>query len=200
MSDLFEKLAWFQSDVLPVRPLLRRRLLRILPTYIDVDEVVDETMARVYAHEQWRDIRNSATFTFQTARNLMLDQIRRDSVVSFQYMADLEVLGRSVSYDGMLDARDELRRLENIINRLPRQQRRAFVLRRIEGHSLAEVAEIMELSVSTVENHLTKALAAVTREALECEDFGSERPAGDPRGQESDRAGSVSSRNPAQLR
>jgi RNA polymerase sigma factor (sigma-70 family) len=171
LSDPSEKIRWFQDVILPCKGLLRGRLRRILPSHVDLDDIVAETLARAYAVDDWRQIRNGIAFLHKIARNMLIDQARREAIVSFDYMADLEELGKSVSYDGMLNARDELRRLEKLVTALPSQQRRAFILRRVEGYSIAEVAVEMGLSVSTIENHLSRALAYITRGTMDSEDY-----------------------------
>ena len=172
MNDRYEKLAWFKTMVYPHQTALRQRIRRILNDVHEVDDVVAETMARTFAAENWREIGNGLAFMTRTARNILIDRQRREVIVSFDLMADIEDLQRSVSYEGMLTARDALRRLERVIEALPPQPRRAFILRRVQGHSLAEVADIMALSVSTVEKHVTKALKAVTQMLAEQEDYG----------------------------
>ena len=48
--------------------------------------------------------------------------------------------------------------IEKAINQLPEQQQKAFKLKRFEGKKNKEIAQIMELSVKTVEMHLSKAM------------------------------------------
>ena len=171
MNDRYEKLCWFKETVYPHQAILRQRIRRILNDSHEVDDVVAEALARTFAADNWRDIRNGLALMTRIARNILIDRQRREVIVSFDLMADIEDLQRSVSYEGMLTARDELRRLERVIEALPPQPKRAFILRRVQGNSLAEVADIMGLSVSTIEKHLTKALQAVTRALAEQEDY-----------------------------
>src|SRR5262249_57444192 len=63
--------------------------------------------------------------------------------------------------DRRLAAHQELERLQAIVARLPARCRRAFELRKFQGLSHREVAEHMGLSEKTIENHLTRALAAI---------------------------------------
>ena len=188
LRDREERLGWFKAVILPYQPLLRRRLRRLVRNPDDLEDLIAEVMTRTYAYDGWRDIRNGLAFITRTAHNILIDQQRREVIVSFDYVADLETLQRSVSYDEMFDARDALRHLEAAIDTLPPQPRRAFLLRRVQGHSVGEVAEIMGISVSTVEKHLTKALARIIRLRAEQEEQGvvqrdgkGERAQGDPR-------------------
>ncbi|WP_422125280.1 RNA polymerase sigma factor [Sphingobium arseniciresistens] len=160
---------------------------------MDVEDVIAETLARAYAVDNWQEVREAPAFLARIARNLLIDQARRSAIISFDYMADLDQLGRAVTYDGMFTARDELRRLEKIIDSLPGQQRRAFLLRRVHGYSISEVAAEMTLTVSTIEKHLTRALTTIARELAKNEDLASGAPQRDQHQSESDRRGSCAS-------
>ena len=72
-------------------------------------------------------------------------------------------------------ARDQLRRLHQIMNGLPTQCRRVFVARRVHEKSLAEIAVEMDLSVSTVEKHLAKAIRLFAKAIAEQEEAAFER-------------------------
>ena len=159
--------------ILPCQPALRQRLRRVVRNSQEIDDLVSEVMTRTYAFDGWREIRHGLAFLTRTAHNLLIDQQRREVIVSIDYIADLDSLQRSVSHDVMLDARDTLRRLEDVIDKLPPQPRRAFLLRRVHGYTAREIADIMKISVSTLEKHLTKALALVTSEMAAQESYGS---------------------------
>ncbi|MBZ4192152.1 RNA polymerase sigma factor [Niabella beijingensis] len=51
--------------------------------------------------------------------------------------------------------------IQKAIDRLPEQQKKAYVLNKQEGFKVAEIASIMNLSIHTVKNHLKAATASV---------------------------------------
>ncbi|MED5543958.1 MAG: RNA polymerase sigma factor [Pseudomonadota bacterium] len=150
---------------------MRARLRRMVTSEADLDDLVAESLKRTYEAADWRTMHQGLRFLTRVARNILIDQARRDQVVSFDYMADIEDLQRSFSPEPLLNARDELRRLESAIAQLPERQRRALLLRRVHGHSRAEIAAIMDISVSTVETHLTRALSGLARIKLEISEY-----------------------------
>jgi RNA polymerase sigma-70 factor (ECF subfamily) len=157
--------AWFKSIILVHEPALRRQLRRMSLPAVEIDDVVAETLARAYVATDWARIEQGRSYLFTIARNLLTDAARRKAVVSFDLMADLEVLNVAdggSSAEEVVTVRDELRRLQAIIDTLPPQCRRVFVLRRVLDRSTQEIAEELSLSISTVEKHLTKAIALVT--------------------------------------
>jgi RNA polymerase sigma-70 factor (ECF subfamily) len=51
--------------------------------------------------------------------------------------------------------------IENVISRLPQKSQQVFRLNRLEGRSVAEIAESMKMPRRTIEYHLTKSLKAL---------------------------------------
>ncbi|HHP7237036.1 RNA polymerase sigma-70 factor [Longibacter sp.] len=70
-------------------------------------------------------------------------------------------LSRPPSPDDAMDARDLERHLEAWIDELPNRQREALKLSRFEGLSHEDVAEVMEISPRTVNNHIVRALRSL---------------------------------------
>lgn len=163
MDRVRAKLEWFKTTLLPHETALRGRLRRILPPTQELEDTVAEVLARAYATENWQAVTAGRAYLFTIARNLVIDNARRNKIVSFEAIADLEMLQSDTGLEGQLHARDALRQVEAIVAALPAQCRRVFVLRRIHDKSMGEIAEEMCLSVSTVEKHLAKAIALVMR-------------------------------------
>lgn len=187
MSSIRAKLEWFKLTILPHEAALRARLRRIMPRRIDIDDLVAETMARAYATEDYGRITAGRAYIFQIARNLIIDEARRNRVVGFDQLVDADLLTDTVSTEAALEARDELRRLQTIIDTLPIQCRRAFILRRVFGKSGSEIAEEMGLAVSTVDKHIARATLKVMEALGEYEDFGFGRSRLQRRGTTGDR-------------
>lgn len=189
MNDRIARLDWFSATILPHEGVLRSRLRRMLPRGHDVEDMAAEILARAYAADNWQAIDNGRAYLFGIARNLMIDASRREKIVSFEVMANIDLLQADDRTRTGLEARAELRRLEDAIDTLPIQCRRVFVLRRVYDYSPTEIAEEMGLSVSTVEKHLTKAVVRIAHLMAETgeQDVGQplseqQRPAGDRAG------------------
>ncbi|MBB6228763.1 RNA polymerase sigma-70 factor (ECF subfamily) [Polymorphobacter multimanifer] len=165
------RLDWFKGQVLPHEAALRARLRRIMPRRADLDDIVAEALARAFATEDFARVTGGRAWLFRIARNLIIDQARRDKIISFEQLADFDLIASDVNTEARLEARDELRRLEAIVDTLPIQCRRAFILRRIYDKPVAEIAEEMGLSVSTVDKHIARATAKVMVAIGEFEEF-----------------------------
>lgn len=161
MESIRARLDWFKQAILPHEGALRSRLRRIVSRSHDVDDLVAECMTRAYANGDIHRTHSGKAFLFQIARNLLIDEARREKIVSLELVAELDMLQVDNSTEEALQARDELRHLQAILDTLPQQCRRAFIMRRVHGKSVKEIAEEMELSVFTVDKHLTRAAVKI---------------------------------------
>lgn len=159
--DIASRLEWFERSILPHEAALRARLRRTLRAPLDVDDLVSEVLLRAFNNSNTATIKSEFGWLLQIARNILIDISRRDKIVRFDLVADIDLLDDNRAAERGLVARDELRRIQIALDGLPPQQRRAFLLRRLDGRSMIEVAEIMHLSVSTVEKHVARAVRGI---------------------------------------
>jgi RNA polymerase sigma-70 factor (ECF subfamily) len=175
VDEIRAKLDWFKTVILPHQPALRARLRRLAPGMGDLEDLVSEVLTRAYSNNGWRSVDHGRAYLFTVARNLVIDMTRRDKIVSFDTVVELDMLQSDHDLDAQLCARDELRRLQTVLDGMPPQCRRAFVLRRVHEKSVAEIADEMGLSVSTVEKHLGKAVRLLMQALASREETGLER-------------------------
>ena len=168
MDDARAKLEWFKTVILPHQPQLRA----YLRYRNDLDDLVAEALARAWANPEWRRIDRGRAYLFTIARNLVIDLARREKIVSFQAIADLDPPQDDSQFDAQLNARDQLRRLQAIVDQLPQQCRRVFILRRVQEKSFTEIAAEMDLTVSTIEKHLAKAIRLLAQALADDGDCG----------------------------
>jgi RNA polymerase sigma factor (sigma-70 family) len=163
-----ERVRWFAREVLPHEADVRRwlaRKIRGLP-HCDIDEIVQEAYARLWAATPER-IMNSRAYFFVTARHIVGEVLRRSRVVSIETMADIGDLNIADEVGGPerhVSGREEVERMRRALTRLPPKCRQAFELRKFEGLSQRQIAAQMGIAQSTVEKHLIKALRWVMSE------------------------------------
>ena len=155
-----ERALWLSRHVLKHEPALRAWLGRRRIAGLEVDDIVQETYAKLIAVEEVAGIGNIKNYMFQTAYSVLVSHVRRSKIVAFETVADLEQLGttREVSPEDQVIDRDELNRLARAIATLPGKIRDVFVLRRINGLSQRDVARELGLSESTVEKHMSRGI------------------------------------------
>ena len=72
---------WFMQDVLPLEPMLTRFLQRNWRNEAEIADLRQEAYARVYESARRELPLQVKPFLFQIARNLMIDRLRRQSVL-----------------------------------------------------------------------------------------------------------------------
>lgn len=156
--------AWFVDEVLPLEAILMQYLRNHWRDPSEIDDLRQEVYIRVCEAAQ-REIPDPAKpFVLGTVRNLIIDRIRRQQIVAIEKVADLDALGLAADIPGpdrSAMARDELRRLQSAIDRLPPRCREAIVLCKIEGLSQREIASRMGVSEATVSEHIDKGMCAL---------------------------------------
>jgi RNA polymerase sigma-70 factor (ECF subfamily) len=152
---------WFMQEVLPLEPMLTRFLQRNWRNDAEIGDLRQEAYARVYEAAKRERPQLIKPFLFQIARNLMIDRLRRQSVVSLESMADVDWLNVSddrPSAETYVAARQELRLLQAALDKLPPRCRQVVLMRKVEGFSQREVAKEMGITIETVENQVAKGM------------------------------------------
>src|SRR5262245_53625648 len=92
MHSVRAKLDWFKIVILPHEAALRTRLRRLLPRHTGIDDVVAEAMTRAYATVDFERITQGRAYLFQIARNLVIDEARREKVVRFEQLSEIDLI------------------------------------------------------------------------------------------------------------
>jgi RNA polymerase sigma factor (sigma-70 family) len=160
------RVAWICSDVLPHEGALRSWLRSHRLIHADISDIVQETYATLASMKRVDHIMDVKTYMFSVARNLMLRGLRSKRLVSIDAMAEIELSGlesTEPSLEMQADSGRELQRVLEHLDALPPKCRQAFLLRKVDGLSQAQIAAEMEISESTVEKHLGKALRVLSQ-------------------------------------
>lgn len=157
--------AWVARHVLPAEPSLRRWLRGAFPG-CDVDDVVQETYCRLAAVDDLSRIEEPRRYLFQTARNVVLAELRRQRVVRIDAAgsaADMEaaIAADELSPDRVVGGRWLLARVDALLSALPERARTAIRLRKIDGLSQRQIAERLGVTETVVENDLSRGLRAL---------------------------------------
>jgi RNA polymerase sigma-70 factor (ECF subfamily) len=158
---------WFVREVLPLEAALMQFLQHNWRNKADIADLRQDVYVQVFdaAHNNIPD--NTKAFVFQTARNLLINRLKREHIVPIEAVADVEALNAAIETPGPernTIARDELRRLQAALDRLPPRCREAVVLGRIEGLSGREIAARMGITEQAVSAHLINGVRALVNE------------------------------------
>jgi RNA polymerase sigma-70 factor (ECF subfamily) len=166
-----EQARWFSEEVQPHESSLRSYLRNVFPSLTDIDDLVQESYARLIRAKDAGRISYAKAFLFATARNAALDLVRRRRVVSIESIGDMAGLSVVEDRPDAADAankQQELELLATAVRGLPERCRQVLTLRLLYGLSHKEIAANLRISEHTVKAQLAKG----TRR---CADFFEER-------------------------
>ncbi len=142
---------------------LCRRVNSMLNDEEATEDVVQQLFIKIWESRETLQTPDSvAAYLFTAARNRALNYIKSQSRKSsnetpLTHLHD-EADNRT---EELMDAKELQKALYAAIDALPEKRREVFVLSRFEGKSYKEIAEIMQISVKTVEAQMGKALSTL---------------------------------------
>jgi len=129
---------------------------RILGNAAEAEDVAQEAFLRVWTHApRWQPLAQFRTWLTRVVVNLCLDRKRRAPWVELEAAGDIVDPAPSAGEKAESDERERM--LATAVEKLPARQRSAIVLTYGEGMSNAQVAEVLDTSVSAVETLLVRA-------------------------------------------
>lgn len=160
-TRLFPKLVSFLSSRVPSQ---------------EAEEIAQEALLKVYQQlqlaltdtEKWPDEHLSA-LAFTVAKNLVISRARHLKV-RWQYLEqqrdDMATEPPATAEQSVINE-DMNQHLLVAINRLPAICRNVFILRKIHNKSYKDIADELNISVKTVENHLAKGMRLCQQYVIE---------------------------------
>lgn len=148
-----EQARWFSAEVLPHEADLRAYLRRAFPSLRDVDDLVQETYARVFRARTAGNVAEARPYLFTTARNAACDVFRRSKIIPLLPVAEIErlpVVEERPAVGEAVAHAQELNILREAIGALPPRCRQVLTLCKLYGLSHREVAARLGISEHTV--------------------------------------------------
>ena len=150
----------FQSDILPLKNELYRMALRITMNAADAEDVVQETMMKVWnRRDQWNQIESIEAFCLTICRNVSLDKVRRmdNQTQSLDAAYDPKDQGVASNPEEQAIQSDRVRLVRQMINQLPEKQRSCMQLRDMEGKSYKDIATVLDITEEQVKVNIFRA-------------------------------------------
>jgi RNA polymerase sigma-70 factor (ECF subfamily) len=160
-SELLDRIG--QGDEAAFQLLVQRHIdrgyaiaLRIVGNAADAEDVVQDTMLKVWSHRgRWQHGRAKfSTWLYRVISNRCIDLRRKprsEDVDAVPEMADPQP-----DASAMIERNEVRDLLEAAMQRLPEQQRLAVILSYHENMSNGEIAEVMDTTIAAVESLLKR--------------------------------------------
>ncbi|WP_159517001.1 RNA polymerase sigma factor [Sunxiuqinia indica] len=128
------------------------------------EEVVSDVFLAVWLKRDTLSIKSSIkSYLFAAVRNHSVNFLKTQK----KYFEEIERYEFRNNYNEDADAHltyaETLQQVEMIIDKLPPQRRAIFILNRMEGMKYKEIADLLAISVNTVQKQMTEAVKHVTQ-------------------------------------
>ncbi|MDD6752700.1 MAG: sigma-70 family RNA polymerase sigma factor [Prevotella sp.] len=164
----------FRNDILPLKNILYRLALRITCNNAEAEDIVQDTLMKVWnRRERWDEIDSIEAFCMTICRNLALDRMRKMDNHNGSLEDNLRETPSATRnpYEEM-NQKDRIQLVRKLVDSLPEKQRTCMQLRDFEGKSYKEVAEILQISEDQVKVNIFRARQTIKQRFKELDDYG----------------------------
>jgi RNA polymerase sigma-70 factor (ECF subfamily) len=157
MKEDFER--FFTENV----PRVRAYAMQVLMSEEDAEDVAQDVFLKLMAKpEVWKDEERKDGYLFKTTKNHILNFIKRRKIERNCQQRLSETNASLVEEFGLEDrlhAQEVEFLIMSILQRMPERRSDIFKMSRYEGKSNQEIADLLNISIRTVERHIYLALA-----------------------------------------
>lgn len=163
----------FRNDILPLKDKLFRLALRITFDRAEAEDVVQETLIRVWnKRDEWPQFGSIEAYCLTVAKNLAIDRSERKDAHTLELTPDMEqVFDAPSPYESLVN-KERMALIHRLMNELPEKQRLVMQLRDVEGQSYKEIAAVLNLTEEQVKVNLFRARQKVKQKFIDTENYG----------------------------
>lgn len=126
-------------------------------------EIIQETYVKTIEKSKEISIENERAFLYKVARNIVIDQSRKDKNKEFvEYEEEEHFCSINEQPDEIVleNVKEEL--LLEALDSLPKHLKQVFVLHIFEGYDKKQIATMMNLSLNSVQKYVVSATSKLT--------------------------------------
>lgn len=161
----------FKNKVIPVKDKIFRLARRILNNAEDAEDLVQEVFIKIWSKNiEISSLKNIEAFLMTVTKNQCLDKLKSHQLQKVEVDVRKMEVSES-SPDKMLELKDEVTGVEQIIRQLPTMQQMIVQMRDIEGLEYEEMEEILNMNANTIRVNLSRARKAIRDQMLKKHDY-----------------------------
>ena len=163
----------FRNDILPLKDKLYRLALRITLDSAEAEDIVQDTMIRVWTkRDEWAQFNSIEAFCLTVARNLAIDRSQKSEAQNIELTTETQEMSDGSTPERQLERSEQMDLVRKLINELPEKQRTIIQLRDIEEKSYKEIADVMQLTEDQVKVTLFRARQRIKAKYNEIQSYG----------------------------
>lgn len=163
----------FRNDILPLKDKLFRLALRITFDRAEAEDIVQETLIRVWnKRDEWTQFGSIEAYCLTVAKNLAIDRSERKDAQTVELTPDLEQASDASSPYERLVTKERMKLIHRLMTELPEKQRQIMQLRDLEDKSYKEIAVALNLTEEQVKVNLFRARQKVKQKFIDIEGYG----------------------------
>jgi len=163
----------FRNDILPLKDKLFRLALRITLDRAEAEDIVQDTMIKVWnKRDEWSQFESVEAYCLTVAKNLAIDRSQKKEAQNVELTPEMENANDVNSPHESLIHDEKMALIHRLVNELPEKQKLIMQLRDIEGESYKEIATILNLTEEQVKVNLFRARQKVKQRYLEIDEYG----------------------------
>lgn len=144
-------------------------LLRFAQTFVDdrqsAEEIVSDVMMKIWEKRKGLpSISNLRVYLYISTKNTALNYLAKQKkveIVSIEYL-NLDFPSNTLNPEQLMISAEMMRRINNAINSLPPRCKLVFKLVKEDGLPYKEVADILDISIKTIDSQLAIALRKIS--------------------------------------
>jgi len=143
-------------------------LLRFAQTFVDrqcAEEIVSDVMMKIWEkRKDLTSITNLRVYLYISTKNTALNYLSKQKkveIVSIDLL-NIDFPSNMLNPEQLMISAEMMRRINNAINALPSRCKLVFKLVKEDGLPYKEVADILDISIKTIDNQLAIALRKIS--------------------------------------
>ncbi|WP_163718508.1 RNA polymerase sigma factor [Mangrovibacterium lignilyticum] len=139
---------------------LQKFIFSLVKNTTDTEDLVHEVFVKVWENREKLKAHSAFnSYLFTIGYNTTISFLRRrvHDTRYVEYVKSVQVETDDVDLVEQLDTEEMKEMLNNLIEKMPKRQREVFKMKHFKNSSYKEIAEALNISVNTVENHIVKA-------------------------------------------
>lgn len=142
-------------------------LIKFTKSEDDAAEILQETFMRIWNNRKTLDpLKSFRSYLFRIASNLVYDYFRAKALKKKIHAVLTDQNPVTVEEEEIIFKKEDSRLINEAIRSLSPKRRKIFWLIKIEGHSYSEVSQLLNISSSTINDHVVKATKLIRDKLL----------------------------------